>query len=112
MLCQKSFVTGAVTKWQITRKIEKPRPGCGVRLCIGLSKSAGVCGRLVFVGLLFAADFVGYGEAFAAFCTATCEDFATVGCGHAGAETVFVDAFAVMGLVCTFHCLMEVNVVY
>lgn len=59
-----------------------------------------------FVGGLLAADFRGNGEAFAAFCAAAGKNLAAVGGGHACAETVFVDTFAVVGLICTFHFLI------
>lgn len=53
---------------------------------------------------LFRTDAVGNSEVFAAFGAAACKYFAAVGCGHALTETVFVESFAVVGLVCTFHC--------
>lgn len=58
---------------------------------------------------LLAADFRGNGEAFAAFCATTGKNLAAVGGGHACAETVLVDTFAVVGLICTFHFLVCLN---
>lgn len=91
--------------------------GWGKRIAAPLHRGAAmycVCawwlpclGCRVWRRLLLAADFRGNGEAFAAFCAAACEDFATVCRSHACAESVFVYAFAVMGLVCTFHCLIR-----
>ena len=56
--------------------------------------------------MLLAGDMVGNGEGGAAFGAATGEYLAAVFGGHSFAESVLVDATAIRGLKCSFHCCM------
>ncbi len=55
--------------------------------------------------LKFVASLVSYGQFLTAFSTACSQYATTVSGGHSLEETVFVTAFALRWLECTFHCV-------
>ena len=55
---------------------------------------------------LLSVILVRYGQLLAALCTARSQDAAAILGGHALAETMLVHAATVVGLKCSFHCLI------
>lgn len=57
---------------------------------------------------LLRGDAIAYGKITTAFCATTGKNLAAIGSWHSFTEAVLVNALAVRGLKCSFHCLMIV----
>jgi hypothetical protein len=67
--------------------------------------------RGIFHTLILVLGRNGRNKAFAAFCTATVEDFTTLSGCHSGSEAMGMSSFDFARLECTFHRVISLNVV-